>query len=286
MTKLSKSNLNSIAFQGQSGAYSEMACTEVFPEMQTVSCANFEDAFEAVINGTTKYAMIPIENSRAGRVADIHNLLKDSSLHIVKEYFYSVNHQLLGLEGSNISDIVSVSSHNQALSQCRNFINKYGWSPITMGDTAGAAAYIIKNNDIKCAAIASSLAGQIHGLKTLSSNIQDSKNNITRFVVLSSESNDPDPNDGLILTSCIFTLRNIPASLYKALGGFATNRVNILKLESYMLDKSFTSAQFYIDIAGHPSNSSVQLSLEELGFFSKEVRILGVYKGDVNRQNS
>ena len=155
-----------------------------------------------------------------------------------------------------------------------------------MGDTAGAAAYIIKNNDIKCAAIASSLAGQIHGLKTLSSNIQDSKNNITRFVVLSSESHDPDPNDGLILTSCIFTLRNIPASLYKALGGFATNRVNILKLESYMLDKSFTSAQFYIDIAGHPSNSSVQLALEELGFFSKEVRILGVYKGDVNRQNS
>ena len=278
MIKLSKSKLNNVAFQGQSGAYSEMACAEVFPEMQTVPCENFEDAFDAVINGTTKYAMIPIENSRAGRVADIHNLLKDSRLHIVKEYFYKVNHQLLGLEGANISDIASVFSHNQALSQCRNFINKHGLSPITMGDTAGSAAYIINNNDIKCAAIASSLAGKIHGLKILSNNIQDSKNNITRFVVLSLEPNDPDPTDGLILTSCIFSLRNIPASLYKALGGFATNRINILKLESYMLGESFTSAQFYIDIEGHPSNSSVKLALEEMRFFCKKIDIMGVYK--------
>jgi len=286
MVLLSKSNLNNVAFQGQFGAYSEMACKEVFPEMQTVPCENFEDAFDAVTNGTTKFAMIPIENSRAGRVADIHNLLKDSSLHIVKEYFYKVNHQLLGLEDAKIEDIVTVYSHNQALSQCRNFISKHELSPITMGDTAGAAAYIANNNDIKCAAIASSLAGKMHGLKTLSNNIQDSKNNITRFVVLSSESNDPNPNDGLILTSCIFSLRNIAASLYKALGGFATNRVNILKLESYMLGESFTSAQFYIDIEGHPENPSVQLALEELGFFSKEVRILGVYKGDINRKKN
>jgi prephenate dehydratase len=286
MVQLSKSNLNNVAFQGQFGAYSEMACKEVFPEMQTVPCENFEDAFDAVTNGTTKFAMIPIENSRAGRVADIHNLLKDSSLHIVKEYFYKVNHQLLGLEDAKIEDIVTVYSHNQALSQCRNFISKHELSPITMGDTAGAAAYIANNNDIKCAAIASSLAGKMHGLKTLSNNIQDSKNNITRFVVLSSESNDPNPNDGLILTSCIFSLRNIAASLYKALGGFATNRVNILKLESYMLGESFTSAQFYIDIEGHPENPSVQLALEELGFFSKEVRILGVYKGDINRKKN
>jgi len=286
MVQLSKSNLNNVAFQGQFGAYSEMACKEVFPEMQTVPCENFEDAFDAVTNGTTKFAMIPIENSRAGRVADIHNLLKDSSLHIVKEYFYKVNHQLLGLEDAKIEDIVTVYSHNQALSQCRNFISKHELSPITMGDTAGAAAYIANNNDIKCAAIASSLAGKMHGLKTLSNNIQDSKNNITRFVVLSSESNDPNPNDGLILTSCIFSLRNIAASLYKALGGFATNRVNILKLESYMLGESFTSAQFYIDIEGHPESPSVRLALEELGFFSKEVRILGVYKGDINRNKN
>ena len=281
---MNKTELNNIAFQGQPGAYSEMACLETFPEMQTVPCENFEDAFEAVINGNTKYAMIPIENSRAGRVADIHNLLKDSNLHIVKEYFYRVNHQLLGLEGASISDIVSVCSHNQALSQCRKFINNNNFSPIIMGDTAGAAAYIVKNNDIKYAAIASSLAGNIHGLKILSSNIQDSENNITRFIVLSADSNDPDPDDGLILTSCIFSLRNIPSSLYKALGGFATNRVNILKLESYMLGNSFTSAQFYIDIEGHPSNSSVKMALEELGFFSKEVRILGVYKGDSKRE--
>ena len=286
MIQLSKSNLNNVAFQGQYGAYSEMACKEVFPEMQTVPCENFEDAFDAVTNGTTKFAMIPIENSRAGRVADIHNLLKDSSLHIVKEYFYKVNHQLLALEEAKIEDIVTVYSHNQALSQCRNFISEHELSPITMGDTAGAAAYIANNNDIKCAAIASSLAGKMHGLKTLSNNIQDSKNNITRFVVLSSESNDPNPNDGLILTSCIFSLRNIAASLYKALGGFATNRVNILKLESYMLGESFTSAQFYIDIEGHPESPSVRLALEELGFFSKEVRILGVYKGDINRNKN
>lgn len=281
---MNKLKSNNIAFQGQPGAYSEMACVEAFPEMQTIPCENFEDAFEAVLNGTTKYAMIPIENSRAGRVADIHNLLKDSNLHIVKEYFYRVNHQLLGLEGASISDIVSVCSHNQALSQCRNFINKNNLSPIIMGDTAGSAAYIVQNNDIKYAAIASSLAGNIHGLKVLSSDIQDSENNITRFVVLSAESNDPDPSDGLIITSCIFTLRNIPASLYKALGGFATNRVNILKLESYMPGDNFTSAQFYIDIEGHPANSSLKMALEELGYFSKEVRILGVYKGDINRE--
>ena len=273
-----------ISFQGQSGAYSEMACKKFLPTLNTLPCENFEDAFDAVIQGSAKYAMIPIENSRAGRVADIHNLLKDSSLHIVNEYFYRVNHQLLGLEGSKIEDIVSVFSHVQALSQCRKFIGKNKLSPIVMGDTAGSAAYIAKNNDIKSAAIASSLAGEIHGLKVLSNNIQDSKDNITRFVVLSSESVDPDPNDGLILTSCIFSLRNIPAALYKALGGFATNRVNIVKLESYILDESFASAQFYIDIYGHPSDKPVRLALEELGFFSKEVRILGVYKGAKERE--
>ena len=280
---MDKNNKNNVAFQGQSGAYSEMACKEFLPSLKTLPCENFEDAFDAVIQGAAKYAMIPIENSRAGRVADIHNLLRDSSLHIVNEYFYRVNHQLLGLEGSNIDEIVSVYSHVQALSQCRNFISTNGLNPIVMGDTAGSAAHVAKNNDIKSAAIASSLAGQIHGLKVLSNNIQDSKDNVTRFVVLSSESTDPDPNEGLILTSCIFSLRNIPAALYKALGGFATNRVNIVKLESYMLDESFTSAQFYIDIYGHPSDKPVRLALEELGFFSKEVRILGVYKGAKDR---
>ena len=275
---------NNVAFQGQSGAYSEMACKEFLPDMKSLPCENFEDAFDAVIQGTAKYAMIPIENSRAGRVADIHNLLRDSSLHIVDEYFYKVNHQLLGLEGAKIEDLISVCSHVQALSQCRNFINEKGLNPIVMGDTAGSAAFVAKNNDIRSAAIASRLAGEIHGLKVLSNDIQDSINNITRFIVLSPDSIDPDPNDGLILTSCIFTLRNIPAALYKALGGFATNRVNIVKLESYMLDDSFTSAQFYIDIYGHPSDRPVRLALEELGFFSKEVRILGVYKGSDERQ--
>ena len=282
---MNKNNINIVAFQGQSGAYSEMACKEFLPLMRTLPCENFEDAFDAVIQGAAKYAMIPIENSRAGRVADIHNLLRDSSLHIVSEYFYKVNHQLLGLEGSSIKSLDSVCSHVQALSQCRDFINKNGLNPIVMGDTAGSAAYISKNNNVKCAAIASSLAGEIHGLKVLSNNIQDSKNNVTRFIILSLDSADPEPKgDSLILTSCIFSLRNIPAALYKALGGFATNRVNIVKLESYMLDDSFTSAQFYIDIYGHPSDKTVRLALEELGFFSKEVRILGVYKGAKERQ--
>ena len=281
---MNKNELHNVAFQGQSGAYSEMACKEFLPSMNTLPCENFEDAFDAVNQGSAKYAMIPIENSRAGRVADIHNLLRDSSLHIVNEYFYRVNHQLLGLEGSEIEDIVSVFSHVQALSQCRNFISQKRLSPIVMGDTAGSADFVAKNNEKKHAAIASSLAGEIHGLKVLSNNIQDSRDNVTRFVVLSSESADPDPNDGLILTSCIFSLRNIPAALYKALGGFATNRVNIVKLESYILDESFTSAQFYIDIYGHPSDKPVRLALEELGFFSKEVRILGVYKGAKERE--
>ena len=164
-------------------------------------------------------------------------------------------------------------------------LNKNNLNPVIMGDTAGAAAYIAQNKDVNCVAIASGLAGEIHGLKLLSNDIQDSKNNITRFIILSLESSDPNPNDGLILTSCIFSLRNIAAALYKALGGFATNRVNILKLESYMLDDSFTSAQFYIDIEGHPSDKTVRLALEELGFFSKEVRILGVYKGAKDRKN-
>ena len=282
---LNKTNNNIVAFQGQSGAYSEMACKQFLPKMKTLPCENFEDAFEAVITGKARYGMIPIENSRAGRVADIHNLLRDSSLHIVDEYFYKVNHQLLGLEGSKMDNIVSVYSHVQALSQCRSFINKNNLNPIIMGDTAGAAAYIAQNKDVNCVAIASGLAGEIHGLKLLSNDIQDSKNNITRFIILSLESSDPNPNDGLILTSCIFSLRNIAAALYKALGGFATNRVNILKLESYMLDDSFTSAQFYIDIEGHPSDKTVRLALEELGFFSKEVRILGVYKGAKDRKN-
>ena len=180
----------------------------------------------------------------------------------------------------------SVSSHAQAISQCRNFLNNHGLMPIIWGDTAGAAADIAAKKDIKCAAIASNLAAEIYGLNVLFSNIEDSENNITRFVILSKEAVDPDPTNDLVITSCIFKVRNIPAALYKALGGFATNRVNLLKLESYMIDGSFTSTQFYVDIEGHPRVDTVRLALEELGFFSKEVKILGVYKAHNERNKN
>ena len=277
---------NKISFQGQSGAYSEVACLTSFPNMETLPCDTFEDAFDSVKSGNAKLAMIPIENSQAGRVADIHNLLASSSLHIIGEHFQPVRHQLLTIPGAKIDDVKSVSSHAQAISQCRNFLNDHGLMPIIWGDTAGAAADIAAKKDIKCAAIASNLAAEIHGLNVLFSNIEDSENNITRFVILSKEAVDPDPTNGLVITSCIFKVRNIPAALYKALGGFATNRVNLLKLESYMIDGSFASTQFYVDIEGHPRVDTVRLALEELGFFSKEVKILGVYKAHNERNKN
>ena len=277
---------NKISFQGQSGAYSEVACLTSFPNMETVPCDTFEDAFESVTIGNAKLAMIPIENSQAGRVADIHNLLASSSLHIIGEHFQPIRHQLLTIPGAKINDVKNVSSHAQAISQCRNFLNNHGLMPIIWGDTAGAAADIAAKKDIKCAAIASNLAAKIHGLNILFSNIEDSENNITRFVILSKEAVDPDPTNDLVITSCIFKVRNIPAALYKALGGFATNRVNLLKLESYMIDGSFASTQFYVDIEGHPRVDRVRLALEELGFFSKEVKILGVYKAHNERNKN
>jgi len=286
LLKLNNIKNNKISFQGQSGAYSEVACLTSFPNMETLPCDTFEDAFDSVTSGNAKLAMIPIENSQAGRVADIHNLLASSSLHIIGEHFQPVRHQLLAIPGAKINDLKNVSSHAQAISQCRNFLNNHGLMPIIWGDTAGAAADIAAKKDVKCAAIASNLAAKIHGLDVLFSNIEDSENNITRFVILSKEAVDPDPTNELVITSCIFKVRNIPAALYKALGGFATNRVNLLKLESYMIDGSFASTQFYVDIEGHPRVDRVRLALEELGFFSKEVKILGVYKAHNERNKN
>ena len=279
-------NKDKISFQGLSGAYSEVACKAYFPDMETISCDTFEDAFYSVSSGNVKYAMIPIENSQAGRVADIHNLLANSSLHIVGEHFQRVRHQLLGIPGAKISNLKTVYSHVQAVSQCRKFINSHNLMPIILGDTAGAAADVAKKKDISNAAIASQLAAKKYGLEIISSDIEDSNNNVTRFVIISKDAIDPDPDNGLVITSCIFKVRNIPAALYKALGGFATNRVNLLKLESYMIDDSFSSSQlpqFYVDIAGHPSDKRVCLALEELGFFTNKVKILGVYKAHESR---
>jgi len=269
---------SAIAFQGAPGAYSDMACRAVFPEMTTLPCPAFEDVFAAVRNGHATYGMIPVENSSAGRVADIHHLLPESGLHIVGEHFQAVNHQLLAPSSATLDTISVVHSHIQALSQCRNFIRERKLHPTVHADTAGAAAEVASFNDPSQAAIASRLAGEIYELKTLSADIEDTAHNTTRFLVMAREPDDPDPETEHVITTVVFRVRSVPAALYKALGGFATNGVNLTKLESYILDAKFTVAQFHADIEGHPDSRAVRLALEELGFFSREVRILGVYK--------
>ncbi len=266
-----------IAFQGKPGAYSNMACRAAHPELTPLPCDTFEDTFAAIEDGKAALAMIPIENSVAGRVADIHHLLPDSGLHIVGEHFERVNHQLLARPGTKLSDIKHVFSHIHALAQCRGTLRDLGVEPHIAPDTAGAAAALAAGDNSGAAAIASSLAAEIYGLEILKSDIEDAAHNTTRFVLLAREPIDPDPDSGLILTTFVFKVRNIPAALYKAMGGFATNGVNMVKLESYMVGGSFTSTQFYADIEGHPSTPAVGLALQELGFFSREVRTLGVY---------
>ncbi|MDH3593726.1 MAG: prephenate dehydratase [Rhodospirillales bacterium] len=266
-----------IAFQGVHGAYSDMACRSAHPELSTLPCPSFEDTFAAVRDGRAELAMIPIENSSAGRVADIHHLLPESGLHIVGEHFERVNHQLLAPKGATLGGLEVVRSHVQALSQCREFIRSHGIKPVVYADTAGAAAEVAALNDPAQAAIASALAGEIYALEVLKGDIEDAEHNTTRFLVMAREPVDPDPAGGLVITSFVFRVRSVPAALYKALGGFATNGVNITKLESYIVDGSFNVAQFYADIEGHPDQRPVRLALEELSFFSREVRILGVY---------
>jgi prephenate dehydratase len=268
---------NIIAFQGVPGAYSDLACRAAQPTMTTLPCASFEDAFAAVKNGDARLAMIPIENSLAGRVADIHHLLPEAGLHIIGEHFQRVNHRLMAPKGANLAGLKTVSSHVQALSQCRNFIKQHGLKAVVRADTAGSAEEIAQQGDKSAGAIASSLAAEIYGLEVLATDIEDADHNTTRMVLMARDPIDPDPGKGPIVTSFVFRVRSVPAALYKALGGFATNGVNITKLESYMIDGNFTVAQFYADIDGHPDQRPVRLALEELSFFSREVRILGVY---------
>ncbi len=269
-----------IAFQGVPGAYSDMACRAVFPEMATLPCASFEDTFAAVRDGKALYAMIPIENSSAGRVADIHHLLPESGLHIVGEHFQKVEHQLLAVKGATRDQVETVHSHVQALSQCRHFARREGLQPVSHADTAGAAAEVAELGDPSRAALASTLAAEIYGLQILAADVQDTDHNTTRFLIMAQEPIDPPMHNGLVITTFVFRVRSVPASLYKALGGFATNGVNITKLESYIIDGGFTVAQFYADIEGHPDDRMVRLALEELSFFSREVKILGVYPAD------
>ncbi|MGH7048554.1 MAG: prephenate dehydratase [Stellaceae bacterium] len=265
-----------IAFQGTFGAYSDLACRRVFPDMTTLPCAQFEDAFAAVREGRAGLAMIPIENSVAGRVADIHHLMPDSGLHIIAEHFERVNHHLLALPGAGLETVRTVRSHVQALSQCRRLIRSLGLDPVVAADTAGAAAEIAVRGDPSIAAIASELAGRIYGLVSLKANIEDAEHNTTRFLIMSREADRPARGTPAV-TTFLFRVRNVPAALYKALGGFATNGVNMTKLESYMVGGTFAATQFYADVEAHPQDRPLALALEELAFFSRELKILGVY---------
>jgi len=275
-----------IAFQGAPGAYSDLACRTAYPGMASLACATFEEAFGAVREGRAELAMIPIDNSVAGRVADIHHLLPDSGLHIISEHFQPVVHHLLAPKGATLEGLRSVHSHIHALPQCRRIIAELGLKAVVHADTAGAAADVAARRDPTEAAIASELAGQIYGLVSLRADVADRANNTTRFVVMRREPLDPDPAAGPVITSFVFRVRSVPAALYKALGGFATNGINITKLESYIVDSSFTVAQFYADIDGHPDQRPVRLALEELDFFSREVRILGVYPASRSRHGA
>ena len=272
---------NRIAFQGDFGANSDMACRDMFPSMEPLPCPTFEDAFVALESGEADLAMIPIENTIAGRVADIHYLLPESRLHIVGEYFMPIRFQLMVLPGVGKDEVRTVHSHIHALGQCRKIIRHNGWKAVVAGDTAGAAKLISERGDRTMAALAPRLAADLYGLDIIAENVEDTENNVTRFVILSRDENwiSRTTPEEMIVTTFVFNVRNIPAALYKALGGFATNGINMTKLESYQLGGKFVATQFYADIQGHPNDANVRRALEELRFFSEKVRILGVYKG-------
>ncbi len=272
-------NKNKIAFQGALGAYSHKACMDAFPKMEPLPCKNFAETFTAVEKGRARLAMIPIDNSIAGRVADIHGLLPNSSLSIIAEHFIPVNHCLMAVHGTKMSDVKTVYSHVHALPQCKNFIKEYKLKPIAFEDTAGSARKMSEDKDHSCAAIASSMAAELYGLKILKKNIEDEKGNITRFIVLEKPSKALKYNkQEEYITSMIFKVRNIPAALYKAMGGFATNGINMIKLESYLEGNKFNSASFYCEAEGHPDDALFKNAIDELNFFSENVHIIGTYK--------
>jgi prephenate dehydratase len=277
MTKLK------ISYQGEPGANSHIACREAYPDCEAVACRTFEDAFQAVNEGAADLGMIPIDNSVAGRVADIHHLLPQSKLSIIGEYFLPIHHQMLVVPGTALADIQSVHSHVHALGQCRKIIRELKLRPVVAADTAGAARELSETRNRSHAAIASKLAAEIYGLEILRANIEDEVHNTTRFIILSPQRQDVAPG-GDVVTSFVFRVRNVPAALYKAMGGFATNGVNMTKLESYQLEGQFSATQFYAEISGHPDDTAVRLALEELHFFTSFVRIIGVYPASPFRQ--
>ncbi|MBV6659097.1 MAG: prephenate dehydratase [Devosiaceae bacterium] len=272
-----------IVFQGEPGANSHIACRDHYPDAEAVPCATFEDAFFAVEEGDAELAMIPIENSVAGRVADIHHLLPDARLHITGEHFLPIHHQLLALPGTALEDVRSAQSHVMALGQCRKFMRQHGLRAVVGADTAGSARQIAQLGDREQAAIASALAAEVYGLEILASDIEDEAHNTTRFITLAKEPITVTPDDGPCVTAFIFRVRNVSAALFKALSGFATNSVNMTKLESYQTGGQFFATQFYAEIDGHPEDRPVALALEELEFFSAELRIIGTFKADAYR---
>lgn len=273
-----------IAFQGELGAYSHQACRETYPDMEPLPCPTFEEAIAAVRSGAAKLAMLPIENSLYGRVADIHHLLPESGLYIIREHFVPIRLQLLGVPGAKLEDIREAQSHTVALGQCRKFLKAHDITAVTGADTAGSAAQVAQAGVKSRAAIASTLAGELNGLSVLAPDIEDADHNTTRFLAMSRQKIEADPMGGEAMTSFVFEVRNVPAALFKAMGGFATNGVNMVKLESYMVNGSFTATQFYAEIEGHPDQLPVERALHELGFFCKQLKVLGVYPASPYRK--
>jgi prephenate dehydratase len=275
-----------IAFQGELGANSHIACRETYPDYEPLPCATFEDVFQAAASGDADLAMIPVENSIAGRVADIHHLLPTSTLHIIAEHFMPIRFQLMGLKGAKLDQIRAAHSHIMGLGQCRNFLRARGIAAKTAADTAGAAREVAELGDPTQAAIAPRLAAEVYGLDILAENIEDAAHNTTRFVIMSPEPSMPDRGAGAWVTAFIFRVRNVPSALYKAMGGFATNGVNMTKLESYQIGGAFTATQFYAEVEGHPDDPALQRALDELSFFSTEVRHLGVFPANAFRSTA
>ncbi len=273
-----------IAFQGHAGAYSDLACRAACPGRETLPCASFEDAFAAVREGRAELAMIPVDNTLAGRVADVHHLLPEGGLYIIGEHFEPIRHALLGVRGAKTKDLKYVHSHVHAIPQCRKIIKKLGLKPQVRGDTAGAASEVAAKGDKAHCAIASTLAAKIYGLDILIDDIQDADHNTTRFLILSRERKIPRYKEGApVLTSLVYGVRNIPAALYKSLGGFATNGVSMAKLESYV-GEGFSVARFYAEVEGHPQSQALKLALEELEFYATEIKILGTYQAHAFRK--
>jgi len=274
---------NRIAFQGDLGAYSHEACMNARPDMTPLPCRGFEDAIAAVRSGAADLAMLPVENTTYGRVADIHRMLPSSGLHIVDEAFVRVRISLMANHGVGLDDLKVIRAHPVLLPQAANFLSKHNITPEAAVDSAGAAAGLAASGETDAGVLASHVAAEIHGLNLLARDIEDEANNTTRFLIMSQDMDTSRRGDHGMVTSFVFQVRNIPAALYKAMGGFATNGVNMTKLESYMIGGSFTATQFYADISGHPDDENVKLAMEELEYFTTNIEVLGVYPADIER---